>query len=463
MHLKDYLRVLRTRWLLIAFSTLLAALAAVGITTITPPSYQASAQLFVLVQGNDSVIDLNQGNAFAQSRVSSYVALATSARVLRDASREVGVDPGVLKGSIGVENPADTVLINIRATAPTASQSENWANSVADTLVSVVNGLENTDTASPSAAPVTLKKVQDATRPTVPFDPSLTRNVGIGIMLGLILGILAALLTEVLDTRLRGREAIERVSGAGVLGSFEAEPKESAALVLETLHSYSSRTESFRQLRTHLQFVSIDRGIRSVLVTSSIPGEGKSTIASNLAIVLAESGMRTVLIDADLRRPRIAELFGLEGGVGLTTVLTGAAELDTALQPVSDVPALRVLAAGALPPNPAEMLASATMEKLIHRLQGDADIVIIDSPPLVSVSDPSALAALTSGVLVVAAADGRLRRDQLRQSFETLNFVGATIFGMVVNRVRPTGKAKYYGYEPSGRDRARKRRERKKG
>ncbi len=414
---------------------------------MSKPQYAASAQLFVTTQGNDSVGDLNQGNAFAQGRVSSYVSLATSNRVLGDVGEQLDLTVDQLRGSVTAENPVNTVLINVRATSGNAQSAARIANAAADHLVELVNSVENSGADDGAVAPVTLTKVQDAGVPTYPFAPSTTRNLLLGIVLGLIAGVSAALLIERFDTRLRGRAAIEEVSDASILGTFAPETGTGSELLLRDLETYSGRAEAYRQLRTHLQFVGVDGGVRSVLMTSSVPGEGKSTTAANLAIVLAENGVRVLLVDADLRRPRIDSLLGLERSVGLTTVLTGRIALEDAIQEVSFGQPLSVLTAGALPPNPSEMLASARMEQLVADMTDQFDVVIIDSPPLVGVSDPSSLATMVSGVLLVASADGRLQRDQFTQALENLKFVHARLFGLVLNRVDLGKRKGYYGYE----------------
>ena len=411
---------------------------------LSAPRYAATAQLFVAVQGDDSVGDLNQGNAFAQGRVASYVTLATSQRILDSVSEDTGVPVEVLARSISASSPAKTVLIDIRADSANAARSALIANATADALVDLVVDVEAPE--DDGRPIVSLKKVQDAVVPVMPYEPSLVRNLAVGLLLGMAGGIGAALLIERFDTRLRGRQAVESMTDASVLGAIAAESS-GEDLVIRPTQDYSARHEAFRQLRTHLQFANVDGGVRSVLVTSSIPGEGKSTTAANLATVLAESGMRVLLIDADLRRPVVSKILGVEGSVGLTTVLTKRIELEEAIQQVSYAPNLHVLASGMLPPNPSELLASEVMERTLNQAKKAFDVVVIDSPPLVSVSDAGALSTLVSGTLLVASVDGRLHRDQLQQALQNLSFVNAKLFGLVLNRLEPSrSKTGYYGY-----------------
>lgn len=461
MDLKEYFRILRRRWLLILIVVLVAAGAAHSVTILTTPRYAATSQLFVAVHGNESVVDLNQGNAFAQSRVASYVALATSPSILDAVAAETGLSTDDLATAISATSPAKTILIDIRAESYNAKRAARIANVTADELVKLVGELEATN--DQTQQPVSLRKVHDADVPRTPFEPSTTRNLAVGLLLGMAGGIGAALIVDRLDTRLRGRQAVEQAAAASVLGAVSTESA-NHDLLLRPSENYSARHEAFRQLRTHLQFANVDGGVRSVLVTSSIPGEGKSTTAANLAIVLGESGLRVLLVDADLRRPVIATAFGLEGSVGLTTVLTGRIPLREAVQPVPEFIGLSVLTAGILPPNPSEMLSSAAMESALGEMREQFDVIVIDSPPLIDVSDAGALATLVSGVLLVASADGRLHKDQLAQSLENLRFVSAKLFGLVINRLDVSrNKTGYYGYQASAapaerrRDRARRR------
>ncbi|MGK9146711.1 polysaccharide biosynthesis tyrosine autokinase [Plantibacter flavus] len=449
MDLKDYVRIFRQRWLIIVAITAGVAALAHGYTLITKPTFQATGQLFVAVKSGDSVGDLNQGNAFAQSRVASYVILATGSMVRDMVAERLDLEPAALSGKIVATNPAKSVLINISAIDTDPVAAARIANTASQALVDLVGDVERNDaaaSASTETSPVGLAVVQEAAVPGAPIAPNTLQNLAVGILIGLALGVGTALLIEVLDTRLRGRTAIEKLSAVSILGTFHAEPAETNQLILGSTESYSRRSESYRQLRTHLQFATIDGGLRSLMVTSSVPGEGKSTTAANLALVLAEAGNSVLLVDADLRRPRQHEMFGLEGAVGLTTVLTGRISLEDAAQTVNGAGSLAVLTSGELPPNPSELLGSAAMERALNEMERTFDIVIIDTPPLVNVSDPTAVSTLASGVLLVAAADGRLHRDQLQQSLENLNFVKAKLLGIVLNRVELARSEQSYSY-----------------
>ena len=182
------------------------------------------------------------------------------------------------------------------------------------------------------------------------------------------------------------------------------------------------------------------------MISSSIPGEGKSTIAINLAVSLADAGARVILVDADLRRPSIAEYVGIEGGVGLTTVLIGRAEVEDVVQPLGKT-SLDLLPAGQIPPNPSELLGSMAMAELLERLSASYDMVLLDSPPLLPVTDAVVLSNLAGGALVVVGVD-RIHRPQLQQSLESLETAGAHLFGIVMNKIARR-EAAAYAYDSS--------------
>jgi succinoglycan biosynthesis transport protein ExoP len=213
----------------------------------------------------------------------------------------------------------------------------------------------------------------------------------------------------------------------------------------------SPRAESFRTLRTNLQFLVTPDSRRSFVITSSIPGEGKSTSTANLAIVTASAGSRVVLIDADLRKPRVAQYLGLEGGAGLTDVLVGRAELSEVIQSWG-TDGLFVLPAGRIPPNPSELLGSPAMIELILALEADFDFVLFDSPPLLPVTDAAILAKHTAGALLVVGAS-KVHRGQVKGSVSALKNVGSGVAGVIITMLPTRGPDSYgygrygYGYE----------------
>jgi capsular exopolysaccharide synthesis family protein len=251
-----------------------------------------------------------------------------------------------------------------------------------------------------------------------------------------------------LDTKVRNESDVHALTDCPILGVVAYDQEVSSHPVILRDRPLAAPSEAVRRLRTNLQFIDIGNRSKSIVISSSIPGEGKSTIAINLAVSLADAGARVILVDADLRRPSIAEYLGIEGGVGLTTVLIGRAEVEDVIQPLGTT-SLDLLPAGQIPPNPSELLGSTAMADLLEGLYASYDMVLLDSPPLMPVTDAVVLSNLAGGALVVVGVD-RIHRPQLQQSLESLETAGAHLFGVVMNKIARREAAAYAygsGYE----------------
>jgi len=392
----DYLAILGKRWVSVLLTTALMVAGALALTLLATPTYQAKSQVFVSVNTGGSATDLLQGSNFTASRVKSYTDAVSSPRVLIPVIERLGLrtTPDELAKSITADFPVDTVLINITVTDKNPQLASDVANATAESLGTQVTALEKPS--GTQASPVRISTLRTATVPTVPTTPKPKRDLAVGLLLGLIVGCGVAVLRDVLDTKVRSEADVQKVTDASVIariGYDEDSPKH-PLIVQSSPHSH--RSEAFRRLRTNLQFLDLDDRPKTIVVTSSLSGEGKTTTAINLAITLADAGSRVALVDADLRRPSIAEYMGLEGEVGLTTMLIGQADLQDAIQPWGNG-SLHVLPSGQVPPNPSELLGSRSMANLLEQLTSQYDIVLIDTPPLLPVTDAAILAKITGG------------------------------------------------------------------
>lgn len=212
-------------------------------------------------------------------------------------------------------------------------------------------------------------------------------------------------------------------------------------------------SEAYRVLRTNLQFMGLDKPLKRILVTSAIPSEGKSTVAANLAVVFAQAGSRVCLVDADLRQPRMAKLFGVENWRGLSNLVVGQGELEEFLQSGPEQ-GLSLLTSGPVPPNPAELLGSLQMGAVLRELSDRFDVVVLDSPPVLAVTDAAVLAPKVDGVILVAEA-GRVARQQVVQARNALKAVNGRVLGTVLNKVKLRYREGYYyndyGYMSDGK------------
>lgn len=449
----DYLRILRRNWILLVATALAGLLFGGALSVLTQPTYTATTQLFVAIQNSGTVQELQQGNTFSQARVQSYVKTISTPVVLQPAIDTLGLDvsPDQLSQKIKAGTELNTVLISISVEDNSPVQAAAIAQAVADSLVRAVDTLEKPKVGGTS--PVSLSIIKPAVAPPSPTAPNTRQNLFLGLLVGLGSGLGASLLRTTLDTRIRGEAELRNVTDAPVLGAISFDSDASSRPLLTQAMPQSPRAESFRQLRTNLQFTKLSARTSTVLVTSSLPGEGKSTTAVNLSIALAQGGQSVCLIDADLRRPMIGEYLGLEKGAGLTTALISAAGVNDLLQPWGDEN-LYVLTSGQIPPNPSELLGSSEMQELIAEMEAIFDVVVIDAPPLLPVTDAAVLSRHVGGVVLVVGSQ-KVKKQDLEKSLSSLDLVGAHLFGIVMNRLPAKGpdaySYSYYAADPAER------------
>ncbi len=295
-------------------------------------------------------------------------------------------------------------------------------------------------TASRSMDSITISS--PARLPEFPVRPNTLMNTLLGLVVGLMLAVGVAFLIEYLDDTVKSSDDVTRALELSTLGTVARFPHEPDRSLITMDSPRAPYAEAYRNLRTNLQFSMLGSDSAALVVSSAEPGEGKTTTVANLGVVMAQMGKKVILVDADLRRPNLHQLFNLHPEPGITNVLLGEMrKLDEALVETS-VPGLRVLTCGTIPPNPAELLASAWMEKLVDALKQRADVVLFDSPPILPVTDAALLSAKTGNLLLVIAA-GKTRTDTLRRVHEALGRVNAKVLGAVINGM---GTGRGYGY-----------------
>lgn len=424
--------------------TVLALFVIVGAayTIVQKPSYSASATAYVSVSNSASVNDLTQGSDFVQQAVKSYAGVATSAYVLQRVADTLKLDGsvGALKQQVTAEAPVGTTLLTITATATSPTQAADIANAVTSQLSAAVDNL--TVNARSSSSAVALTPIDPATAPGAPTSPNVPLNLGIAAILGLLVGLGIAVLRERLDTRIRDRDEAGAIVDAPVLGEILEDPHAAARPLIAVAGDDSRGAEAYRTLRTNLEFLDFDQRPRSIVITSSVPQEGKTLSVVNLAVVTAEAGHSVVVVDADLRRPQVGKYFGLEDRLGLTDVLLGTVRLEDAVQRWGGPRGPLVLPAGRIPPNPSELLQSEAMRELIEQLEARYDVVLIDTPPLIPVSDAAILTRRTGGALLLAASR-RTRKAELRRAAANLKQVDGNLLGVVLTMVAGRDSAAY--------------------
>ena len=442
MELQDYWQTIRRRWRVVLL-VLAATLAAAAVLTFTStPQYASSTRLFVSTSESDSSAAYT-GNLFATQRVASYADLVGSRQVAEQVSDDLGgnLDPDVLTDRVTATVVPETVILEITATDADPAMAQAIAQAYAEQLIVLVDELETPKGKQDASIKATI--VDNAQESSAPVSPQPARNLALAAVLGLLLGVGLAVARELLDTTVNSNDDVAEVTGAPILGNIADDPAAQLS-PLTTLTQLTPWAESFRVLRTNMQYVEIDEDQKVLVLTSALPGEGKSTTAINLALTMSLADRRVVLIECDLRRPLIAKRLDLDGAVGTTNVLIGKVSLQDALQVYGDS-ALRVLACGPIPPNPSELLQSHAMEALLKELRRDFDTIILDAPPLLPVTDAALLASQADGAVIVVR-HGQTTKDQLGHAIERLDAVDAKTLGVVVN-MSPVGKNRSgYGY-----------------
>jgi capsular exopolysaccharide synthesis family protein len=430
------LGAVRRRWRWVAAATVLGMLSALVWSLMTPPTYRSTSSVFFSLKYGDSASELVQGSTYTQNQVASFTRLVSTPAVLAPAITVLGLDttPAELARRVEARSPIDTVIIEVSVTDGSAGRSAAIADAIVASLSQVVEDVapEN-ELGRPTVRATT---VAPAEVPESPASPNIPVNVVAGLVGGLLLGVAVAVVRDGLDNRVRDAEVAAEVTSVPVVGVIPARTRRNAPEMVVEAAPHSPHAEAFRHLRTNLQFLGIPSGASGgqvVTVTSSLASEGKSTVAANLAAALAETGLRVLLVDADLRRPALAGLLGVEGAAGLTDVLIGRADVADVVQEWGSH-GLRFLASGAIPPNPSELLGSPAMSVLLDELRTDYDHVVLDTAPLLPVADAVILSRLVDGTLVLANVTS-VRRPQLAASLRALEQVTGRVLGIVLNQV----------------------------
>lgn len=423
------------RWLVLALCLLAGAGGGYYLGHSGEKVYQAKAETLITLPTSQGLVDQSIGQTIAGNSVQTYARVATSTAVAQRVVAQLGLSQSAqtIAGMLSATAVTGTYIIDITAQNSQPVVAARIANAAALGLEDEVRQLE-----SGKADKVQAQLLEPATVPQAPVSPRPTLNLIVGVLLGLVAGIAAAAAIEALDRSIKSAMQAETAFASPMLTLV---PRRSAA---EQIAFGDDRAvvagEPYRALRTSLLFADPDHSLRTVLVTSATPDEGKSTTAANLAMAMALAGERVILIDADLRRAGMAALLGIERSAGLTSLILGRASIQDVLQPYGK--GLQVLATGPLPPNPSEILGSQVFNRLLAEVGDLADIVIIDAPPILPVADAVTLAVQVDAVVLVARY-GSTQRHAATEARRRLDAVGARIIGFVYNAV-PAGQVRGY-------------------
>ena len=460
MRLRDYATALRRYWLAIILMAAVGVGVGYGWAQLQTPVYQADASGYIKAAAapEGTIYGPGQTDGLAQAKVATYLDMASWRTVATTAGELVGVStpPEQLIQRITLVNPTGTAILKITAQGDSPQAASDLASAWVTALATEIDKVEGTGVEG--SAPMTILLGESASLPSTPSFPDVRLAMIMGLVVGLGGGIAFSILRAISDRRLRSSDDVEQRLSIPVAGTLPdvgglADGKRLYRLDQAVQNTKGQRAdfavrESLRMLRTNLQFMNVDNPPRTIVVTSALPGEGKSTVAANLAGALAASGVHVVLIDGDLRRPTVAATLEVNGDIGLTDVLAGRVEITQVLRRVPGMPNLLALPAGTLPPNPSELLGSERMHALLADLAEHAT-VIVDAPPLLAVTDGAVLTRQADGALIVVSS-GRTGYDIVDKAVDVLEKIHGHVLGVVLNRVALSGGSyggRYaYGY-----------------
>lgn len=436
MTVQDAQKLARRWWWILILLPVLAGGVAYIVSSAMTPLYQAQSTL--VIENQPSTAESFNDIRAAERQAQTYSYLVTVRSVLEETIDRLGlsVSPEALDSKIEVSPIRDTQLMTVTVTDPSPEQAATIANTVAQVFI-------DQDVVSESGTQIQI--AEQAAPPSQFASPRISLNTMLATIVGALLAVGLVALIGYLDDTVKGVDDVRRLTGKAALAAIPSVQQDDGIEVV--LDPRSPMTESFRSLRTNLQFAMAGHDIHSLVFTSAQPGEGKTTTVANLGAALAQGGLNVVLVDADLRKPRLHKLFnGLTNRNGLTNLLLAGpdSDLDEYLQATA-IPGVNVLTTGPLPPNPPDLLNSPGMHELVERLEDTADIVLIDSPPM-AVSDPLILASLVGGISVVSLA-GQTRSNTITRIVEDLEPTGTPLVGIIVNQADISGDEYYYYYQ----------------
>jgi succinoglycan biosynthesis transport protein ExoP len=498
MELGAYLAILsRRKWVIAVTATVTVIIVVIG-TLMATPGYEASTTLRVatVASGSSNYADL----MYAERLMNTQVSIATSGPVLKELVQRLGVDK---VPQIAVKIIPNTELIQITVSDRDPILTSKAANALAEILVAkgkelyvgggkpateilseqlaqaeeelnearkdyeslIVQSPQDSERATATSQSIALKEesygelldqyeqarvreamqasvlsvIEPAVPPLAPSKPRKALNIALGAIVGLVGGVGLAFVFENLDTTLYTTEQIEAVTELSTLGQI---PVARGRRRITLFNGNSPQAEAFRRLRAHIFALDHGEPPQTLLVTSAQPGEGKSTVVANLALTIAQSDRRVIVVDADLRRPTLHKIFGMTNEIGLSSVLRQEATLDQAVQD-SKTPGVHLLASGPLPPNPTELLGSPQMATLIRQLAGQFDLILLDTPAFLAVTDATVLASVVDGVILVVGR-GQSQRKVVQAARRQLADIKASLVGAVVNRAARDSSYDYY-------------------
>jgi len=426
-----------------------AGIAALAVSLLLPPVYDANVSLLVRPAQPLATTDTSVAALTSDQISRTYAALMLEPPLLNTVSKELNLNLPAdrLAKKIKVSPEPNTTILDVTVSDTNPELARDIANRLVEDFISQVRAIQQQEASTPNARSAdNLVVVSPATTPDRPSSPNIPLNVALALAAGMVVGVGTALLLDYLDQSVKGDDDLLERTGMSIIGHIPYDAArnrqfgELVALVRE-----SPSAEAYRALRTNLMFSTVDQGAKTIVITSTGAGDGKSRTVANLAIALAAAGHSTLIVDADFRHPSQHRIFSRIRNVGLSNVIVNDPAANDCITPAERVSNLFLLTSGPSPPNPSELLGSARVRELLGNLRRSYQYVVIDTPPVNPVTDASVLAAHADATILVVEPH-RTTYPALKHAAETLNRVGAQALGVVMNKVRSSAGVYDYGY-----------------
>jgi capsular exopolysaccharide synthesis family protein len=443
VEIRDFLQALRKYWWVVVSITLALGGLAALVSFRATPSYTARSSVFVSIPTGNTAGELNQGSAYAQNLMESFADLATRPLVLERVISDLRLTetPTSLARRIDAQVAGDTVILEISADSTDPEGAAELANAVVRRLGDAAGAVS--PKSADGKATVEMTALGRAIPPREPSSPNTRRNLAVGLMAGVLLGAAVAAVLAKLDTRVRKPQDVSRQTAAPILAELGAHADMERGVIAMRDKPLGPTAEEFRRLRANLEFLRVGGQPIAMVVTSAGAGEGKTSTTINLAIACAQNGDRVLLIDADLRKPTVAERLGLEQSVGLSTLLTQRISFEESVVHQVRALGIDVLTSGRIPPNPADLLSSSAMTDLLTSVLTSYDVVLVDTPPVLPVVDAAVLTRQVAGAVLVVRAH-HTRKEAVGKAVESLSQVGGRLLGVILNSVERSRSAESY-------------------
>ncbi|MGA7207277.1 MAG: Wzz/FepE/Etk N-terminal domain-containing protein [Specibacter sp.] len=434
MDLSEYLGILRRHALAIVAIVVLGSLCGFALARSETPLYKATSSLFVSATIGDNSSDLVQGSVYTQNLMQSYAQLAQLPSVLAPVITDLRLDTTTaeLASTISADAPLNTVIIQVTVTNTSPTQAADIANAVSLSLASAAEGLSPKKADGSSS--ILLKQVAKAAPPAHPFSPNTSLLAMVGAAVAALLSVGFFIGRRLVNTRIGSESDLAGAAAVPVLGTVAGDRGRSKRIAGRRVETAAPDAEAFRRLADAVRHVNAELPPKSVVVTSPGPDAGKSYVALNLAVALAERYTRVLLVDADLRHPQVGAACGLADSPGLAEVL---AEQKDAHEVLRAWRTIDVMPAGAMTPGPSKLLNSRRMEEVFAKLLADYDFVVCDSTAMTAVADTFPLTRLSDGAVLVARLNNTSKHE-VGEVVASIESAGGAVLGMVLNRAAPS-------------------------